>query len=415
MRIAVVGAGISGISAAYHLHNKHEVTLIEKRSVIGGHSNTITTQDPAGNTVSIDTGFIVYNERNYPTFFHFLQELKVENHRSDMSFSYTNMSKAIQYAGTIGGLFPSLKSITSASHIHRLFNIYKYSKLLEKHSGEHLSVGINIVDLLTKIGCPLDIINNYFVPIASAIWSCDGKYAAHIPASTFMQFFSNHGLLNIKNRPQWLTIRGASRNYINQFSSIFRGRIYTNVDVTSVKSINEKAVIESAELEEQEFDVAIIATHADEALKITRHFPKRLSDILSTYEYSENDAFLHIDKSLMPNNKRVWASWNVINVDTHSGPHSFTTYYMNRLQQLQTSSDFFVTINPYPNPSEENTLYKTKYTHPILNHDQTLNYNNFKVLNQYNAIRFCGSYFGYGFHEDAFVSGKMVADTIGKF
>ena len=417
MHVGIVGAGISGISAAYSLHNHHKVTLIDARDEIGGHANSVLTLDVSEREVNVDTGFIVYNDKNYPNFSNFIRDLGIETSHSDMSFSYTNVHDGSGYAGTLAGLFPSIKAMQSLRHGKFLWNIYKFSALLGKRASCYDNIDISIVDALADLGCPDDVIRKYFVAVASAIWSCDRDDALNIPASVFVDFFSNHGLLGISHRPKWFSITGGSRKYLEEFSKRFSGRILTATDVKFITLADDSVSIRSNNGPEMKFDMVIVATHSDQALQIVEDLPPEMRCILSAYRYSRNEVVLHTDTTLMPKNRRLWASWNVLSYrDDGVQTGTSITYNMNRLQRLETSSEFLVTLNPRLRPDEGKTIFATTYSHPILRYDVDANEANFRALNHTTErIRFCGAYLGYGFHEDGFTSGKRVAATVNNF
>ena len=413
MKIGIVGGGISGISAAYHLHGTHDVTLLESSPKIGGHTNTITVPDNSGEKFNIDTGFIVFNDRNYPYFSNFLADLKVPMMKTDMSFSYTNPSNSVGYAGTGPGLFPNMKSLISPIHIKRLWNIYKYSKLLNNQSNALRNSGRSITAILKDHGCPDDVTNSYFSPIASAIWSCSEKDAKKIPAGAFINFFQNHGLLSFKGRPNWFTITNGGQNYLKRFKTFFNGTIHENSEVASVKEDSQGVDVYFQDKSIMRFDTVIMATHADISAKIYSESSDKNLAILRQYLYSHNAVVLHKDVTYMPKNKKIWASWNVRSQGQNPEESSFeVTYNMNRLQRLKSQTNFLVTLNPIELPENEMILYSTYYRHPILSLDKTANERNFSALNSQGRVYFCGSYLGYGFHEDGFASGMKVANLI---
>jgi|TARA_B110000263_G_scaffold249714_1_gene268224 predicted NAD/FAD-binding protein len=410
MDIAIIGGGISGISAAWELSKSHHnITIFEKEPKIGGHSNTFEYKDEYGKVWPIDTGFIVFNDWNYPLFQNFLHELNVMAEDSNMSFSFTNDKNNISYAGTLSGLLPNKRSLFTLSQILFLLNIYKYSKKLgalkiPKHQ--------TIIQALTNLGCPKKIIDNYFIPISSAIWSCDSESVSKMPASTFINFFNNHKLFEFFNKPNWKTIKGGSKEYIGRFNSLFKGSIKVNSPVQSIKELDSKVQITLSDNTLQTFDYAIMATHSNIANKLVIDLNSNKKNVLEKYKYTNNDVILHTDKTFMPSNKRTWASWNVI---SHSQNHSqkyHVTYYMNKLQNILSNIDFFVTINPQTLPGHSKLLFQTTYSHPILSHTYSENEKAIYTLNNSGAIKFCGAYLGYGFHEDGFRSGKLAAQSI---
>ena len=408
MDIAIIGAGISGIGAAQALDSEHKITIFESKDSIGGHSNTIQV-----NELNIDTGFIVYNNRNYPGFSSFLKELCVKSSRTSMSFSYSDNDLNIEYAGSKKGLLPRLTSIFDSKHIGMMWSIYKYSVKLEKFKYRPFEKNLSIIELLKSIGCPLETIERYFLPIASAIWSCDTKNVRNIPAKTYIQFFSNHGLLNLTKRPQWYSIDNGSQSYLKAFQDKFTGNIETKTKIISCTEMPHKIVLKSEDYKTYDFDLAILATPANKSDLIYQGNNRNLNRILSSYKYSSNNVVLHSDTDFMPSNKRIWASWNFVSQSgTKPKKDSYVTYYMNQLQNLVTDIPYFVTLNPPNSPKSEKVIFQTQYSHPMLIHDEKSNEQNFAELNSQNQIYFCGSYLGYGFHEDGFSSGVKVAQLI---
>lgn len=420
MKIGIVGAGISGMSAAYELQNSHTVTLLEAHDRIGGHANTIDVIDPNGERVSIDTGFIVFNRTNYPEFCAFLENIGTKFVDSDMSFSYSNYGSGYEYAGTIKGLLPRLKFFDVVNQIRFLMNVYRYSKLLADRREQIERRGMTLGEALKLLNCPDSSIENYFLPIASTIWSCKDDESRGMPATSFIDFFSNHGLLQLRNRPQWLTILGGSKEYLADFKSKFHGDIKMGFRVKKLIVDDNKTVVTSEKNEKMEFDCIVLAIHADDVLDIDANISDANKKILESYEYSSNSIYVHKDVRLMPRNRNVWASWNCIRADDNSRLTSnkiagHTTYYMNRLQAINSPDDYFVTLNPTAEPAMNKLIYKTHYSHPVLKHSVETQTHNFNLLNDNRSVFFCGAHFGYGFHEDGFKSGNIVADLITSF
>ena len=411
--VAIVGAGISGISAAHHLQHNHRVTLFEQNSRIGGHANTVCVKDKLGQEYDIDTGFIVFNDKNYPLFSDFLNQLNIDLKPTDMSFSYTNKSHNISYAGTPESVIQILKNPRRHNDIKTLFNIYRYSRALKKNTDNFSLHNVSIREHLLQIGCPPDTIEHYFVPIASAIWSCDNMDSGDIPASAYINFFNNHGLLGLFDRPNWYTIAGGSQDYINTFKSNFKGCVVTDQEIINVQEIDQKVTVKCADNSTQIFDKVIMATHADTTLQIVTSLPDTKSSILKSHRYTHNNVYLHTDANLMPDEEEVWACWNAISyLSSDELTKTYVSYYSNRLQKLNTKTQFFITLNPPSLPNDECILYETTYSHPVLVKAWNDNNDDFYDLNQHGDILFCGAYLGYGFHEDGFRSGKLVADIL---
>ena len=415
MNIAIVGAGISGISAAYNLQKKHTVTLIEKNKKLGGHSNTIHVKDDNSNDLFIDTGFIVMNHKNYPNFSNFLKNLNVQLIKSDMSFSYSNKNTNIQYAGTLKGLLPNLQKIFSPNHYRLLYLITKYSKILDHdfQAGKLNSSNFTIKEYLEKIHCPEFVMKNYFFPIAGAIWSCPQEEIEQYPVTSYVNFFHNHGLLQIGQREQWYTIAGGSKEYVKKFETDFNGTIIKDAEVINIRQSDNKVILQGKHNYIQEFDLIVMATHADETLSMLNSPTQDQQKILSAFKYSKNQIVLHTDSNVLSKNKNIWASWNFItsNKSIDQSKESIH-YYMNRLQKIKSNKEYIVSVNPPDSLKKENIIYTTEYTHPILGQDAIKMQSTLLHLNKQSRILFCGSYFGFGFHEDGYLSGLNVSKEI---
>ena len=411
--VAIIGAGISGISAAHHLQHDHKVTIFEQDSKIGGHANTVYIKDELGRKYNIDTGFIVFNDKNYPLFSDFLSQLNVDIKPTDMSFSYTNKAHNISYAGTLQSVIQILKNPKRINDTKTLLNIYRYSRALKKNIGKFSLNDISIREYLLQIGCPSDTIEHYFVPIASAIWSCDDRDSGDIPASAYINFFNNHGLLGLFDRPNWYTVTGGSKKYIDNFEIQFKGCIMKNKSISNVQENDGKVILTCEDNSQNIFDRVIMATHADSTLQTVSSLPPDKISILQSHRYTNNKVFLHTDANLMPKRQEVWACWNAISyLDPDDLTKTYISYYSNRLQKINSKTQFFITLNPPTPPDENCILYETTYSHPVLVKSSMDNSDDFYNLNNAGNILFCGAYLGYGFHEDGFRSGKLVADTL---
>ena len=413
MKIAVVGAGVAGISAAFNLQKHHEVTIFESETDIGGHANTVPVEDSQNRIWDVDTGFIVFNDRNYPLFSEFLDSLGVCKQRSDMSFSFTDESTGVCYAGTRSGLFPHKKNLVHFGHIKTLLSIFWYSRLLDKSKRDSCYGDQSIRDCLNHLGCPSKVIDDYFIPMAAAIWSCSLTDAETVSAAAYIAFFSNHGLLQITNRPNWHTIKHGSRNYLNAFKESFTGVIHTNSTVLAIEGINNKVRIAVRDRPSEMYDQIVVATHADTAATLVKGLADEKYKVLESFTYTNNNVYLHTDTRYMPSQKNTWASWNVIRTSESGSTHDvFITYYMNRLQSIKSATQFLVSLNPYPTPKDSEILFETTYRHPVPPRSPGSRQEMIDGINLDSKIKFCGAYSGYGFHEDGFRSGKIVADII---
>ena len=415
MNIGIIGAGISGISAAYNLQKRHNITLIESKAKLGGHSNTINVMDDNSKELNIDTGFIVMNPKNYPNFYSFLKELNIQLIESEMSFSYYNNVNKIQYAGTLKGLIPNLRKLVSFKHYKLLYSIVKYSKImysdykLDKLENKDTTIS----EYLTSIKCPKYTMQNYFYPIAASIWSSPQYQIENYPAKSYIEFFNNHGLLKIFNREKWFTIKGGSEEYIRRFEHQFNGTIIKNTTITNIIKEKDEIIVNGQNNYLNKFDIIILSCHANEALNLINSPSKYEYNTLSAFKYTKNNIILHTDTSIMPKNKKIWASWNFISLkDESNNINESLHYYMNRLQKLDSKKNYIVSVNPSIKPSKESIIYNTEYNHPILGKDAINMQKELNNLNKESRILFSGAYFGFGFHEDGYLSGLNVSKEI---
>ncbi len=407
-RIAVIGSGISGISSAYFLSKNFDVHLFEKEDRLGGHTRTIFIKED--NNIPIDTGFIVFNENNYYDLTKFFNALNVDFEDSDMSFAVSNLAFNIEYSGkNFSTLFANLKNLFSYNYLKMIFEIYKLYKLCSKINLENKQKKISIKEFLDRYNFSDYVRKFHIYPMISSIWSSNIKDVEYFPLVSFVNFFKNHGLFNLKNRPQWKYVKGGSKTYIEKVIASNLFKYSTNISINYVDRKNNKIEIFQKNNEKLIFDKIVFATHADQALSLIKNPTKEEIDVLSNFKYSKNNAYLHSDVDLMPKNTKTWSSWNFLD---HSQSLNFTlTYWMNNLQKLKTSNNYFVTINP---PFEPKNIWdKTIFEHPIFNlstyEAQQKLHNLQGKLNTF----FCGSYFGYGFHEDGIQSSALVANLMG--
>tara|TARA_Y100001970_G_scaffold286821_1_gene409924 strand:+ start:1497 stop:2798 length:1302 start_codon:yes stop_codon:yes gene_type:complete len=406
--IAVIGSGISGISAAYFLSKKFDVHLFEKEDRLGGHTRTLFIKED--NNIPIDTGFIVFNEKNYYDLTKFFNVLNVEFEDSDMSFAVSNIAFNIEYSGkNISTLFADFKNLFSYNYLKMIFEIYKLYKLCGKINLENNQKNISIKEFLDKYQFSEYVRKFHIYPMISSIWSSNINDVEKFPLISFINFFKNHGLFNFKNRPQWKYVKGGSKTYIDKIISLNLFKYSTNFSFNYIDRVNNKIHIVKKNNEKQSFDKIVFATHADQAISLIKNPTKEEIEILSNFKYSKNTAFLHSDPNLMPKNNKIWSSWNFIE---YSESFNFTlTYWMNNLQKLKTKKNYFVTINPPFDP--KNIWDKTIFEHPIFN---LSTYEAQKKLNKIQGnlnTFFSGSFFGYGFHEDGIQSSAFVSNLLG--
>ena len=402
MKFAVVGSGISGLSAAYYLSKKHHVDLFEKEDHFGGHSHTIDLT--LGNKkVSVDIGFIVFNFKTYPNLIKFFNENKIEIEKSDMSFSVSVNDSAFEYCGRgLNGIFSNRSNLINLRFLRMFFDIIKFYKKFDNFSefNEEITLG----DYLKKEKVSKEFIDYHLIPMVSAIWSMPPYEANQMPLKFFLKFFQNHGLFKLKNRPQWYTVSNRSRTYVKNILSKISGEHFKNYTVTKIRSNNNGIdLYYGGESEFFNYDKVILATHADEALSMIENPSEDEKKILSNFSYKENTAYIHTDEKIMPKNKKAWSSWNS-SIKKNEIEKNSITYWLNLLQNLKCEENIFLTLNPYFKIDESKILKKVKFTHPYFDQSALNNQSKLKILQNKRNILFCGSYFGYGFHEDGIKS-----------
>ena len=402
MKIAVIGSGISGLSAAYYLSKKHHVDLFEKEDHFGGHSNTIDIIID-GKKIPVDVGFIVFNHQTYPHLINFFKEINIEIEKSDMSFSVSVENTSYEYCGKgLKGIFSNKSNLFNIEFIKMFFDIIKFYKSCDKIS--NLDQEITLHEFLKKNKWSKSFINYHIIPMVSAIWSMPPIEAGKMPMNFFLKFFQNHGLFKLRNRPQWYTVTQRSRSYVNKVLSQISGEHYKNYQINSVKRISSGVqVFYGGSNEFFDYDKVVIATHADEALSLIKNPTDLEKNILSKFGYKENHAILHFDENMMPRNKKAWSSWNSF-VDPKDLNKSSLSYWLNLLQNLRLEKNIFLTLNSFKDIPEKKILKKIKFTHPYYNQEALENQKNLKNIQNKENLLFCGSYFGYGFHEDGIKS-----------
>jgi uncharacterized protein len=417
VRIAVVGAGISGLSAAWLLGQRHDVVLYEAEGRLGGHSNTVDVDTPDGKC-PIDTGFIVYNLAAYPNLIAFFDALGVETAPSDMSFAVSLDGGAFEYSGSgLGGLFGQPMNIFSPGHWRMVSEIFRFFRDAQgAHANEQPNATLG--DWLAVRGYSQEFIHGHIAPMAAAIWSAPVDEMLDFPFAAFSRFFANHGLLQTFGRPAWRTVKGGSRAYVERIESGFTGRISIADPVAGVTGSVSGAIVRTLSGSEERFDAALLACHANDALEIVSNAMPDMRNVLSAFRYQRNEAVLHTDKSLMPWRRRLWSSWNYLgrrdDIRDEGASEMSVTYWMNRLQPLSTKSNFFVTLNPHQAIAEDAVCGRFTYHHPLYDAAALGAQKDLWTLQGRNRIWFAGSYFGYGFHEDGLQSGLAAAEDLSR-
>ena len=413
MKIAIIGSGISGLSAAYLLQHDHEISVFESDSRIGGHT---ATKDVSINQrdYKIDTGFIVYNDWTYPNFIALLNELGVENQETEMGFSVTANNGAYEYSGTnIGTLFAQLKNVFSFRHWQMIRDILRFNKeAIADLEQEKIDGEISLGDYLVQKGYSRQFIDYYLVPMGCAIWSASTQTMLEFPLLFFVRFFKNHGLLSVNNRPQWRVIKGGSSAYLDKISQGFKDKIQLNTKITSVTRNNGKATIFFDNDSSEAFDQVIFACHSDQALALLSDASDVEQEVLGAIAYQNNDVVLHTDISLLPKRQKTWSSWNYL-LDQKEQSHAVLSYDMNILQGIESEHTFVVTLNATERIAEEKILGQYQYSHPVFTMDAIAAQNRWQEVNGVNSTWFCGAYWHNGFHEDGCKSGIRVAKAIG--
>ena len=415
-KIAVIGSGVAGLTAAYLLNKKHDVTLFEKNNRIGGHTRTLIIPDGEDKGLAVDTGFIVMNKKNYPHFSQLLKTLDVELQKSCMTFSYFDYLTDYGYAGTsLRGLIPDFSYLFKLRHFALIGDLLRFAVIGYKDLKSGYLKDKTLGDYLDdRQFCP-EFQNSYLFPMGAAIWSSPIIKMRDFPAEPYLHFLENHGLLRLINPPQWYTVKGGSHTYISEILKTLKNPPKTNVSIKQILRPENNSVqlrFDSGLVET--FDHIVIATHADTALELLGDPTSIEQAGLSPWTYQNNSVILHKDTAFMPPSKSLWASWNFIRKagNQQSSPVS-VSYYMNRLQSLNVKDPYIVTLNPQTEINPREIINQTVLTHPLYSFDAL---NGQKILRENIGDRntwLCGSYFGYGFHEDAVQSSLKIAKAFG--
>ena len=411
--IAVIGSGISGLSAAWLLSKRHRVTLIEADNRPGGHSNTVDCEVD-GRDVAVDTGFIVYNPPAYPNLTALFRHLDVPTAPSNMSFSVSMGKGAYEYAGSgLAQLIGQAGNLLSPGHWRMIRDIPRFfNTTMAKLPG--LPEDMTIAQFLTSEGYSDFFMERHLLPMAGAIWSAAPGDMRDYPARAFLKFFDNHGLLKITGRPLWRTVKGGSREYVSRLirDGLFETRLRT--PIAAIRRGPEGVTLRSAAGEEQTYDDVVIAAHADHALAMLSDASPEERRLLEAFRYSRNRAILHRDPRLMPRRKRLWSSWNYLSeLPPHAATTSAVTYWMNKLQPLPVATPLFVSLNPQDEPDTAKVLAEFDYSHPILDPSAMRAQKELWKIQGTRSTWFCGAYCGSGFHEDGIQAGLAVAEMLG--
>ncbi len=416
LNIAIIGSGISGLSAAWLLNKQHRVTLFEKDDRLGGHANTVdvTTFDSA---LAVDTGFIVYNPVNYPNLVRFFEELGVATTETDMSFGVSINRGELEYSGCgLKGLFAQKRNLLRPGYWKLLSDLLRFYREAPELMEDPVTQSQTLGQMLQQRGYGKAFIHQHLIPMGAAIWSTPADQMLEYPALTFLRFCQNHGLVQLKDRPQWRTVKGGSREYVQRIANELGTGVRLNSRIHKIHRIDGKPVVEFLHGGREAFDHVILACHADQALELLSSPTEEEQRLLNCFPYQRNRALLHTDERLMPARTAAWASWNYLSdtqKDKRTPSDISVTYWMNRLQHLPESSPLFVTLNPTTEPQKGKILRSFLYDHPVFNLDSIAAQSSLWSLQGRQNTWFCGAYFGYGFHEDGLQSGLAVAEQLG--
>lgn len=410
--IAIVGSGIAGMSAAWMLNRTHNITVFEGADHIGGHSNTVNAGSNES-PIPVDTGFIVYNEQNYPNLTALFDHLDVPTKASNMTFAASIDAGRFEYSGTgLNGLLGQRRNMINPRFWAMLSDVVRFYRTAPVLIEQAENLNITLGSFLSANGYSEAFTRDHILPIGAAIWSTTAQDMLDYPLAAFVRFFESHGLLKLVNRPQWRTVDGGSTEYVKRLTKPFSDKIVRSA-VTSIRRLKDKVELHTQNGDSRIFDEVVIATHADDALSLLADPSDAERRLLGTFRYTKNETYLHTDENLMPKRKRVWSSWNYIDDGVACDDKNLTvTYWMNQLQGIDEDHPLFVTLNPYTAPKEESILRKFSYQHPLFDKAAMTAQQSLWDLQGANRTWFCGSYFGYGFHEDALQSGLAVSEQI---
>jgi predicted NAD/FAD-binding protein len=401
MRIAIVGTGVSGLVAAHRLHREHEIVVYEAADRLGGHSNTVTVEDATGSQ-AIDTGFIVFNDRNYPNFEALLSELGVASQPSHMSFSVSDGRGRFEYSGTPWGLFARPAHLVSPSFLGMLRDWRRFNREARELIGMN-GTAPSLGHWLEQKGFSQHFVEHLIVPQAAAVWSADPEQMWSFPASFMAEFFANHGMFSLRNRPQWRTVGGGSRSYVEAISAPWQDRVRLRAPARRIERLPGGVRIEAEGCESEAFDQVAIATHSDQALALLADPSPAEREILGAIPYQANEAVLHTDTSLLPRRRAAWSSWN-FHLGEQPPSRSTVTYWMNNLQRLRSKRQYLLTLNRGEEIDPAKVLRRFEYDHPVYTAAGVAAQARHGEISGVRNTHYCGAYWGWGFHEDGVVS-----------
>ena len=414
MRIAIVGAGVSGLVTAHLLSRTHEITVFEAADYAGGHTNTVRVDTP-DESHHVDTGFIVFNDRNYPNFQRLLARLGVATQPSSMTFSVSDGRGDFEYNGSSpNGLFAKRAHLVTPWFHRMVADLARFNRAataLVRHGGDG-DDGPSLGHWLEQQRFSRPFIDRLIVPQASAVWSADPAQMWSFPARFLAQFFENHGMLSFRDRPRWRTVSGGSARYVDALLAAFRGRLRLSTPVQGVVRGEDRVLVTPRGGDAERFDHVVLATHSDQALALLHDASDTERALLGAIPYQANEAVLHTDARLLPRRRRAWASWNY-HLREPSDGRTAVTYHMNRLQALQAQREFCVTLNRTGEIDPDHVIQTIRYCHPVYTPAGVAAQRRVAEISGRRRTHFCGAYWGWGFHEDGVVSALRVAEHFG--
>ena len=411
MKIAIVGAGISGLVCAHVLQHEHDITVFEANDYAGGHTNTVRV-DTAAETHNVDTGFIVLNDRTYPNFQKLLARIGVPTQASNMSFSVSDGGNFEYNGASANGLFARRSNLARPSFHRMILDLLRFNREAPALVGLNGS-GPSLGQFLHEGGYSPQFVQRLIVPQASAVWSADPRHMWEFPASMLAEFFANHGMFGFADRPTWLTVKGGSARYVEAITRPLGDRLRLSSPVRRIERFDDRVEVTPAGGEPECFDEVVLAVHSDQALRMLADVSGAEAEVLGAIPYQPNETVLHTDRSLLPRRRRAWASWNF---HLHDEPKDLTTvtYHMNRLQNLSADREFCVTLNRTEAIDPESVIRVIRYDHPVYTPAGLAAQRRWAEVSGVRRTHYCGAYWGYGFHEDGVVSGLRVCASFGK-
>jgi predicted NAD/FAD-binding protein len=413
VKIAIVGAGISGLVAAHLLDEKHDIAVFEAGAYAGGHTNTIRV-DTEHETHMVDTGFIVFNDRNYPNFTTLLERLGVAHQPSKMSFAVSDEGGDFEYSsGSVGGLFAKRSHVVSPTFQRMMLDYRRFNRKARELLADPRANGTpSLGEWLDDCGFSQAFVERLIVPQASAVWSADPGQMWSFPARFLVEFFDNHGMLELTGRPNWMTVRGGSQKYVEALVAPFRDRLRLSCPVRDVRRFEDHVLVTPWEGEPERFDQVVMAVHSDQALRMLGDPSAAECEVLGAIPYQDNEAVLHTDRAVLPRRRRAWASWNY-HLLAEPASRTTVTYHMNRLQSLDADREFCVTLNRSDAVAPEKVIRTIAYSHPVFTAAGTEAQRRHSEISGVNRTHYAGAYWGWGFHEDGVVSALRACAPFG--